>query len=84
MLRSKQNFAEVEDMSAPGVNMLRPMTGHEIDSKVSDTFMAEHRLSLERFKPKEDRISPDCLCLMPHYVVGYAFHLRQWCKSMAS
>ena len=84
MLRSKQNFAEVEEMSALGENMLRPMTGHEIDSKVSDTFMAEHRLSLERFKPKEDQISPDCLCLMPHYVVGYAFHLRQWCKSMAS
>lgn len=79
LLRSKQNYAEVEEFCAPGISVYRSLSGHEVDSKLSDDFLTVNRIHLERFKPEEDEISPDHLCLMPHYVIGYAFQLRKWC-----
>ena len=80
MLRSKQNAAEEEELFAPGSAAYRSLSGHEVDTKLSDTFLTNYRSSLERFKPEEDEVSLETLSLMPHYVVGYAFQVRQWCK----
>ncbi|KAF2688057.1 hypothetical protein K458DRAFT_440781 [Lentithecium fluviatile CBS 122367] len=78
ILRSRQNLAEVQEFSAPDSTRYRSLSGHELDAKLSDDFLTMNRLTLEKFKPEEDQISDDVLCLMPHYVVGYAFQLRKW------
>jgi hypothetical protein len=84
LLRSKQNAAEEEEIFAPGSAALyRSLSGHEVDTKLSDAFLTNYRSSLERFKPEEDDISLETLSLMPHYVVGYAFQVRQWCKQIS-
>jgi hypothetical protein len=80
LLRTKQNAAEEEESIAPGRVNFRSLSGHEVDTKLSDTFLTKYRSSLERFKPEEDEVSLEMLALMPHYVVGYAFQVRQWCK----
>jgi hypothetical protein len=78
LLRSRQNYAEVQESTTS--ELFRSLTGHEVDSKLSDDFLNANRFTLERFKPDEDQISSDILYLMPHYVVGYVFQLHKWCK----
>lgn len=80
MLRSKQNFAEQQEIFTTELLPSRILTGHEVDTKLSNDFLTINRASLERFKPHEGEVSHETLLLMPHYVIGYAFQLRQWCK----
>jgi hypothetical protein len=84
MLRSKQNLAEEEEIFTPGDMSGRVLSGHEVDTKLSNEFLTTNRASLERFKPHKGQISRETLLLMPHYVVGYAFQVRQWCKQFPS
>ncbi|KAF1963596.1 P-loop containing nucleoside triphosphate hydrolase protein [Byssothecium circinans] len=78
LLRSRQNWAEVQEAASFDELLSCSLTGHEIDSKLSDDFFNANRLSLERFKPLKDEVPSEFLCLMPHYVVGYVFQLREW------
>jgi len=83
MLRSKHNLAEHEEVFSPDRFTRyaeRHLNGHEIDTKLSNDFLTANRISLERFKPHEGDISKEILPLMPHYVIGYAFQVRQWCE----
>ena len=52
----------------------------DIESKLSMDFFRTNRVNLTPFKPFQDELSPECLCLMPHYVAGYVFQLREWRK----
>jgi hypothetical protein len=78
MLRSKQNFAEEEEIIGGTRCIL--LCGHEVDSKLSNQYLLANRRMLEKFKPEEGQVVGDTLLLMPHYVIGYAFQVRQWCK----
>jgi hypothetical protein len=80
MLRSKQNLAEQEEAIPGAFSTHRTLNGHEVDTKLSNDFLTANRMSLERFKPHQGKISQEILLLMPHYVIGYAFQVRQWCK----
>ncbi|KAI9659890.1 MAG: hypothetical protein M1821_001242 [Bathelium mastoideum] len=78
LLRSTQDLSEVQEHFA-GHDMLY-LSGHEVDQRLADDFMAANHTLLERVEVKEFDNSPDNLRLMPHTVVGYAFKLRQWFK----
>jgi hypothetical protein len=75
--RSKQNPAEVEEVW-PGMTYNRFLSGHEVDAKRYEDFMATNRTSLERFKPDESSISLEHLALLPPWVFGYIFQTRRW------
>ncbi|ORY18242.1 hypothetical protein BCR34DRAFT_596465 [Clohesyomyces aquaticus] len=79
LLRSKQDLAETDEAVVPGDEKFRSLSGHEVDLKLADDFMATNRLRLERFKLAHDtEICVEDLYLMPYYVVGYAFQVRKW------
>lgn len=73
--RSKQNPAEVEE-EWPGIRLL--LSGHEVDMKRFEEFMAANRTSLEPFKPEKNNISEKHLVLLPPWVFGHIFQTRRW------
>ncbi|CAI6335269.1 unnamed protein product [Periconia digitata] len=75
LLRTRQDFALVEESS---YQFFIPLSGHEIDTMLSDEYLTKNRKSLERVKPVEDKLDAEYLRLLPHYALGYIFQLRRW------
>lgn len=65
---------------APQSEQFLKLSGHELDTKLSDEYLTFNSLRLEPFTPKETEIDDKHLCLMPPACQGYSFHLRKWCK----
>jgi len=77
LLKTKQNPTETSETL--GSNHLR-LCGHEIDTKLSEDFMAANRLDLNPAKASDVANSSYHLQLLHYPVMGYAFRYRKWCK----
>lgn len=73
--------AEVSESQEVVNNALRRLTGNEVDTKLSENFMAENRFNLDAKSVEEAKESIDSLRLLPWVVHAYVFRLRLWGKS---
>ncbi|KAK3315820.1 hypothetical protein B0H66DRAFT_271826 [Apodospora peruviana] len=72
LLKTKPNPTETSEVHG------RNMSGHEVDTKLSEDFMASNRSGLEITKPEVAALSPSHLQLLQYPVIGYAFRYRKW------
>lgn len=77
LLKTKTNPTETSERLSRAQVYL---AGHEVDTKLSEDFMASNRALLQARKIAIDEVSPLQLQLLQYPVVGYAFRYRKWCK----
>jgi len=80
MLRTKPNPTETSERYGRSEVTL---TGHEVDAKLSEDFMAANRVDFQARRVEFEEISPLQLQLLQYPVAGYAFRYRRWGKSTA-
>lgn len=80
LLKTKPNPTETSEQLSK-VRVI--LSGHEVDTKISEDFLGSNRLSLQPKKVSTTEIPPLHLQLLQYPVVGYAFRYRRWSKSFA-